>query len=105
VLKYRLIDEDKTIVDSVWRAILVRDGDFFLLGFVTDEGEDRFMSVFIPDAPNMGGGEIRFFEKHVCEYYPISMKNAMNALNTFGAKGKPWQFIENKKPDNSLEQP
>ncbi len=94
VLKYRLIDENTTPAGTVWKAIMIRDGDFFLLGFITDEGDDKFMSVLIPDAPNMGGGEIRFIEKATSEYYPISMKSAMNTLNTFGAVGRPWEVIK-----------
>lgn len=96
VLKYRLIDENQAAVKDTWKAILLRDGDFYLLAFITDEGDDKYMSVFIPDAPNMGGGEIRFLEKALCEYEPISMKIAMNALNSFGASGRPWDHIAKK---------
>ncbi|WP_330442650.1 hypothetical protein [Flavobacterium sp. C4GT6] len=96
VLKYRLIDENRAGVEGAWKAILLKDGDFYLLAFITDKGDDKFMSVFIPDAPNMGGGEIRFVEKATCEYEPISMHVAMSALNSFGANGRPWKHI--KKP-------
>lgn len=98
VFKYRLLDEEKAPAGTVWKAIIIRDGDFFLLGFITDEGDDKFMSVLIPDAPSMGGGEIRFIDKSDCEYYPITMKTAMNTLNSFGANGRPWKAIV----DNSI---
>ncbi|MFL9837137.1 hypothetical protein ABS768_06485 [Flavobacterium sp. ST-75] len=96
VLKYKLIDENRAGLEGAWKAILLKDGDFYLLAFITDEGDDKFMSVFIPDAPNMGGGEIRFVEKSSCEYQPISMHVAMSTLNSFGATGRPWEHI--KKP-------
>jgi len=95
MLKYRLLGNEGMRTDDIWEAILMREEDTSRVAFITDQSDDNgYISVFIPDAPRMDSGEIRYFKKGECEYHPITMKEAMSALNNFG-KGIDFSKMEN----------
>ncbi|QCK14205.1 DUF502 domain-containing protein [Mangrovivirga cuniculi] len=85
IIKFRFISEDDTIKEP-WQAILLREDNFYRIAFITDDSDQNYYSVFVPDAPRMDAGELRFFKKKGFELHPISMKNALDGLSTYGKK-------------------
>ncbi|ETN94199.1 Uncharacterized membrane protein [Zhouia amylolytica] len=88
MLKYRLLDEEQDLTKDHWKAILLKEDQSYILAFITNETENGFLSLYIPDAPKMDAGEIRYLNKENCEFISIPMQNAMKALNTFGRDGE-----------------
>jgi len=89
MLKYKMIsDEDALAVTRKrWRSILLKEDSHFIIAFITNEDENGFLSLYIPDAPKMDAGEIRLIKKTDCEFKEISMKTAMQAISSFGKRG------------------
>lgn len=96
MMKYRFIDDEKYRQQKFWKAILLKEEDFYRVALVTDDSSDTFLTVYIPDAPKMDAGEIRYILRDECEFYDITMKEAMNALHSFG-KGIDFERILEKK--------
>ena len=87
MLKYRLLgDKPAKKDDDNWKSILLKEDIFYRIAFITSY-KDGFFSVYVPDAPRMDAGEICFIAKVDIEFIPISMKDAMNSLNSFGRDG------------------
>ncbi|MCM5662695.1 hypothetical protein [Galbibacter mesophilus] len=94
ILKYRLLGDNPIKKDDDnWKAILLKEDIYHRIAFIIAEN-DGFLSIFIPDAPRMDAGEIRYFSSETCEYTPIAMKDAMNALNSFGRDGNLQNYIK-----------
>ncbi|MEL4306642.1 hypothetical protein [Joostella sp. CR20] len=87
ILKYRLLgDKPVQESDDNWKSILLKEDNFYRIAFITSF-EKGFYSIFVPDAPRMDAGEIRFIAETEITFIPISMKDAMNSLNSFGRDG------------------
>ncbi|SDQ97420.1 hypothetical protein [Flagellimonas zhangzhouensis] len=69
---------------SNWKPILLKEESFYDVAFITKEHENGFLSIYIPDAPKMDAGQVRFIQSTECEFEEISMKDAMQALSSFG---------------------
>ncbi|MEK6479157.1 hypothetical protein WJR50_16545 [Catalinimonas sp. 4WD22] len=96
MLKYRIIGDQPKKLEQQWEAVLLKDNQFYRLAFITDKNVPGFLSLFLPDAPKMDAGEIRYVRQEECEYYPIPMQEAMYALNRFG-RGLPLKNFLNDK--------
>lgn len=99
IIKYRLSGE--TALKSVWTPILLKDEQFYVLVFVTSSLDEEVISIYIPESPKLDSGEIRYVRKEDCEYQVITMKQAMDAVVSFGKKGNIQQIVSGleKKPD------
>ncbi|WMI68322.1 hypothetical protein [Mangrovimonas sp. YM274] len=84
MMKYRLLDDAELENSALWQAILLKEDKYFTIGFITDDTHPDYLTMYVPDAPKMDAGQIRYTLKSDCEYYPITMKQAMNALHDFG---------------------
>ncbi len=84
MLKYRIIGAHPYQVKQQWKAILLRENNYYRVAFITDQSMPGFLSIFLPDAPRMDAGEIRCIKVEECEYQAIPMQQAMNALHRFG---------------------
>ncbi len=85
MFKYKMMGESATHKNvSNWKPILLKEDSFYGIAFITKEHENGFFSIYIPDAPKMDAGEIRFIPKEECTYLDISMKDAMQGLSSFG---------------------
>lgn len=84
MMKYRLIDDAVYKKQNFWEPVLLKEEAFYLVAFITDRSNPDLLAVYVPDAPKMDAGEVRYFPVESCEYIPITMKQAMNALNHFG---------------------
>ncbi|NMM50395.1 DUF502 domain-containing protein [Marinigracilibium pacificum] len=85
VLKFRFISESEGL-KSPWKPILLPEDNFLRIAFITDDTDEEYYSVFIPDAPKMDAGELRIILKKNLDPQFISMKNALDGLSTFGKK-------------------
>ena len=84
MLKYQFMDDGEGFINQQWSAILLKEDNHFRIGFVTDQSSEVFMSVFVPDAPRIDAGEVRYIHRELTEWHPITMKQAMGALHHFG---------------------
>ncbi|MBD0824230.1 DUF502 domain-containing protein [Aestuariibaculum marinum] len=84
ILKYRMIGDQEMVINEFWDAIILEeDKDRYNIAFITAT-TDKFITLFIPDAPRLDAGEVRYVPKESINYYPISMKQAMAGLYSFG---------------------
>ncbi|MCR8666562.1 hypothetical protein NO995_02635 [Aestuariibaculum sp. M13] len=96
ILKYRMIGDQETVINEFWEAIILEEEkDRYNIAFIT-ERTNEFITLFIPDAPRLDAGEVRYVPKESITYYPISMKQAMSGLYSFG-KGMGIENIVHKK--------
>ncbi|WP_053990147.1 hypothetical protein [Mangrovimonas sp. TPBH4] len=84
MLKYRLLDDSQLENSDLWQAILLKEDHHYTIAFITDDTHPNYLALYLPDAPKMDAGQIRYVLKSECEYFPITMKQAMNALHDFG---------------------
>ncbi|GAA4293108.1 DUF502 domain-containing protein [Aestuariibaculum suncheonense] len=84
ILKYRMIGDQETVINEFWDAIILEEEkDRYNIAFITERSE-KFITLFIPDAPRLDAGEVRYVPKGSITYYPITMKQAMSGLYSFG---------------------
>ncbi|WP_066224580.1 hypothetical protein [Formosa haliotis] len=84
MMKYRFIEEADYKKQNFWQPILLKEDNAFRIAFITDNSQPNFFSIYVPDAPKMDAGEVRYMLVSDCEYIPITMKQAMNGLRNFG---------------------
>lgn len=83
ILKYRVIDDQNKTLNELWDAILFKEDSYYKIAFITEYSES-FITIFIPDAPKMDAGEVRYVPKDEFEYHKITMKEALSSLYGFG---------------------
>lgn len=83
IVKFRLMRDDENAINEFWPAIVFKEDSHYKIGFITDKKED-FTTIYIPDAPKLDAGEVRYVSNDDFEYYTISMKKAMTAIYDFG---------------------
>ena len=82
-LKFRFFSEEQDSEDS-WKSILLKRDESFNIAFVTSSSENGFLSIFIPDAPDITTGEVIYIKESNCTYHHIPRKDAMKMLQHFG---------------------
>ncbi|MHA3789018.1 hypothetical protein ACX0HA_12455 [Flavobacterium hauense] len=85
IIKYRIAGESS--MKSVWTPILLKEENYYVLVFVTSSLDQPVWSIYVPESPKLDSGEIRYMKKEDCVYESISMKQAMDAVISFGKKG------------------
>lgn len=83
MLKFRIIGDKNKVINEVWQGILFKEDNGYKIGFITEKTE-RFTTIYIPDAPKIDAGEVRYMINSEFEYHNISMKEAMSAIYNFG---------------------
>ncbi len=83
IIKFRLIGDQDTVINEFWQAILFKEDSYYKIAFITDT-QEKFLAIYIPDAPKLDAGEVRYVDIEMFEYYPIRMKQAMSAIYDFG---------------------
>ncbi len=83
VLKYRMVENKANVINEFWQAVLLEEDGNFSIAFITHQSE-KFVTLYIPDAPKIDAGEVRYVSKENFKHYPISMHQAMSALYNFG---------------------
>ncbi len=83
MLKYQLLDDDNVFIPASWKAVLLEDDKSWRIAFITNR-HGEIISLYIPDAPRIDAGELRYTHERDCNYLPVTMKDAMRALINFG---------------------
>lgn len=84
MLKFSLIGDKTSVLNEFWKAILIQESDgCYKIAFITDETETH-ETLYVPYAPKMDSGEVRYYKKGDYKYHIITMKEAMNAFYSFG---------------------
>ena len=83
MFKYRFLAEEDNSIYDFWQAILLKEENSYTIAFITETSEE-FMTLYIPDAPRLDAGEVRYVPKNSIEYHSITMKKAMESLYAFG---------------------
>jgi hypothetical protein len=58
--------EDKTD-QGHWQAILLQENTYYRVAFITDQSIPDFLCIFLPDAPRIDAGEVRYVRKDECK--------------------------------------
>ncbi len=95
-LRFRFFSEEQDS-DNTWDSILIKRDDGFKIAFITFKSDNGFLSIFIPDAPDISTGEVILIEKSNCIYHHIPRKEAMKMLQTFGKGLSKEKYEEIKK--------
>jgi len=67
-----------------WKPFLLSEGDYKRIAFVTDDSQDDYVAIFIPDAPHMDAGEVRYVPRKGFEAEFIPVKAAFSAIHNYG---------------------
>ena len=82
-LRFSFLNEDEDS-DNTWTAIMIKRENILNIGFITHKSDNGFLSVFIPDAPDLTTGEVFLIKESNCTYQKIPRKSAMKFLREFG---------------------
>lgn len=83
MFKFRLIGDKNTVINEIWQGVIFKEDTCYRIGFITEK-KASYSAVYVPDAPKIDAGEVRYMINCEFEYYPISMKDAMAAIYNFG---------------------
>ncbi|WP_223033758.1 hypothetical protein [Hanstruepera marina] len=83
MFKFRIIGDKSNVINEIWQAVIFKEDTFYRIGFITDK-TDNYTTIYIPDAPKIDAGEVRYMHNPEFEYHPIDMKTAMSAIYNFG---------------------
>lgn len=70
-------------VKNSWTGILLQDGDSWIPAFLIEENE-RWQTVFIPEAPAGDGGEVRVFARGSITFREVDLGVVRAALRVYG---------------------
>ncbi|RDI15799.1 hypothetical protein [Flavobacterium sp. AG291] len=97
IMKYKLTGESD-FIKSAWTPILLKDDCHYDLVFVTNSMDEPILSIYIAGAPRLDSGEVRYLIKAEAEYHVITMKQAMDAIMSFGKEGGIHEELKNLIP-------
>lgn len=83
MMKFMMVDEDELKTIS-WKAFLYPEGESHRIAFITDDSQPDHYAVFIPDAPRMDAGEVRYIRKDSITINEITFKQAISAIYNYG---------------------
>jgi uncharacterized membrane protein len=87
ILKAQSHEGGVSNVKNPWQAIILRLGEEWAIAFIVDQTNEDFKTVYIPDAPRLEAGHVRFLDSKTMEYVPISIREARQSLMRFGLGG------------------
>lgn len=83
MLKFRLIGDRDNVINQFWQGIIFKEDNGYKIAFITDKTKNH-TTIYIPDAPKIDAGEVRYMINNKFEYHNITMKEAMSAIYNFG---------------------
>ena len=83
MMKFMMLSEED-LNDLTWTPILHQEEDEYRIAFITDDSQPDFYAIFLPDAPRMDAGEIRYIPKTSIKLREISRKEAISAIYNYG---------------------
>lgn len=67
-----------------WKGIMIREDMHYRLGYITDENDPDYLTVYLPESPRMENGEIRIYPRKDLEYHEIPNPGIIKANMHFG---------------------
>ncbi|TRZ44291.1 hypothetical protein [Robertkochia solimangrovi] len=95
-LRYQYLDRAEEPGNRRWRAGIFREDKFFRIGFLIDKDKDGYLTIYLPDAPKMDAGELRFVKEEDCEFYEMPMRSAIKSFHKFGMGVFPEDIMKGK---------
>ena len=83
IMKFIMLPEED-LKDLAWRPILHQEDNEYRVAFITDDSQPEYYAIFIPDAPRMDAGEVRYIPKEGMKVKEISRKEAFSAIYNYG---------------------
>ena len=83
MMKFIVLPENE-LESFPWKAFILGESADNRIGFITDESNENYYSLFIPDAPRMDAGEVRVIKREDFDGKPISLKDAFTVIHNFG---------------------
>lgn len=66
-------------------AILLQDGDAWVIAFIVEQNPNGYTTVFIPESPMGNSGNSKMLRTSSLCYYDLSVKEALSCLRRYGA--------------------
>ena len=70
-------------VDVKMESVLVKDGDMYILGFLTEE-KNNYCTVFLPGSPQHDSGEVKLVPSHLVTRIKFPVNKAVKSIKAFG---------------------
>ena len=73
-----------TEANHTLRAILLQDGEAWVIAFIVEEDPDGYTTVFIPESPRADSGNSKVLLTSTLSYHNLSVREALNCLRHYG---------------------
>jgi uncharacterized membrane protein len=78
-------EQDSTESRSKWNAVLLEDGDAWVIAFIVEQDANGYSTVFIPESPRADSGNSKIMLTSSLHYHSMSTRDALNSLRHYGA--------------------
>lgn len=89
LIKAVTVDAVGGVEEHNMKPAAIKDGDFWSLGFLVEEGE-RMSTVFIPEAPRPESGEIKMVPKELVKKLDVSTNIFNRSIKNYGKGAEAW---------------
>lgn len=89
LIKAVTVDAVGGVEEHNMKPAAIKDGDFWSLGFLVEEGE-RMSTVFIPEAPRPESGEIKMVPKESVKKLDVSTNIFNRSIKNYGKGAEAW---------------
>lgn len=73
-----------TETNHTLRAILLQDGEAWVIAFIVEEDPDGYTTVFIPESPRADSGNTKILLTSSLSYHNLSVREALSCLRHYG---------------------
>ena len=73
-----------TEISHSFRAILLLDGDAWVIAFIVEEEADGYTTVFIPESPRADSGNSKIIRTSSLQCHNLSVREALSCLRRYG---------------------
>lgn len=101
-LKMSLLGGQKSHWGEKWQAAIIKEDQHYRIGFISESESPDFFCVYLPDAPRMDAGEVRYYPCDTFEYREISLKELTDSFQAFGSS-LPAHCFPNKREGNKTQ--
>ena len=83
LMKSIAADATNQKVDIKMDSVLIKDGDMYIMGFMTEENDD-YCTVFLPGSPQHDSGEVKLVPAGLVTKINLPMNKAIKSIKAFG---------------------
>jgi uncharacterized membrane protein len=70
---------------STWNAVILKDGDAWVIAFLVEQSDNGYTTVFIPESPRGDSGNSKVVLTSSLCYQSLSRRQAFNCIRHYGA--------------------